>query len=219
MNTFDSRSVSPTAGRILGAALIAAPIVLLASTVAFITEGSGINNGVLGGTIGVWSCFALALAFIGLLRLVEPAAPTAAPILTIVAVIGFVAGAAFNVHAIFSATSGTEIEKFFENVEGADAIAILAFLPWGWFAPVTFAATGILLWRTCSTPRSTAALLVAAGVLFISSRPARIEPLAVVGDVTLILALVPLGWSILLRRNTPDGATALEVQAPVHTPV
>ncbi|MGH9136189.1 MAG: hypothetical protein ACRD0G_03970 [Acidimicrobiales bacterium] len=202
MNSLDSGAVSPTAARIYGAAAIVAPILLLASTVTYITAGDGINDGVLGGTIGVWSCFALAIAFVGLLRLLEPAAPKAAPILTIVALTGFAAGVAFNVQAIFTAYFGPQIDDFMDTVDGSDAIAVLAFLPWGWFAPVTFAATGIVLWRTRSTTRWSAGLLVAAGVLFIASRPARIDPLAVISDVVLILALAPIGWSIVTRRTT-----------------
>ncbi len=203
MSTLDPTALSPAAARICGAAAIIAPILLLASTVTYITAGDGINDGVLGGTIGVWSCFALAIAFVGLLRLLEPAAPTAAPVLTIVALTGFAAGVAFNVQAIFTASFGPQIDDFMDTVEGSDAIAILAFLPWGWFAPVTFAATGILLWRTRGTNHRSAGLLTAAGVLFIASRPARIDPLAVISDVVLILALAPIGWSILTRRITP----------------
>ena len=119
-------------------------------------------------------------------------------------------GVAFNVQAIFTAHFGPQIDDFMEVVEGSDLIAILAFLPWGWLVPVIFAATGIVLWRTRTVPRWSAGLLVAAGVLFIASRPARVDALAVVGDCVTILAMVPIGWSILarVREATPVPAPA-----------
>jgi hypothetical protein len=61
--------------RFLAASVIAAPIVFLLSDVAYIVDGNGINNGVLGGTIGVWSTFLLGWAFIGISRALEPVAP------------------------------------------------------------------------------------------------------------------------------------------------
>jgi len=193
---------NPTARRIGGWAMILGPVLLLASTVAFITDGEGINHGHLGGTIGVWSCLALSLAFIAILRATEPVAPRAAPILTAIAVIGFAAGVGFNIDAIVAADFGREaVDAATEETP----YVLLAFIPWGWFAPLTFVATGVLLWRTGGgVPRRSAGLLIAAGVLFLASRPARVEPLAVISDCALILALVPMGWSALTGAGTSD---------------
>lgn len=207
MPTLAGGPISPMAARVYGWAAIAAPILLLLSTVTFITEGDGINDGVFGGTIGVWSCFALAVAFAGILRILEPAAPTAAPILTAVGLTGFAAGVAFNVQAIFTAHFGPEIDDFLDTVDGSDTIAILAFLPWGLLTPVTLAATGAVLWRTRSVPRRSAGLLMVGGVLFVASRPARIEPLAVLADCTLVAALAPIGWTIRAPRRRPATPT------------
>lgn len=201
MNNLDTHAISPTAARITGWALVIAPILLLASTVAYIAHGAGINDGVLGGTIGVWSGFAFIVAFAGLLRLVEPTAPRAAPILALIAATGWAAGIAFNVQAIFVSLFGPDIDQFMDTVDGTDSLAILAFLPWGWFAPISLLAIGILLWRTDIVPRTSSALLIAGAVLFLASRPARIDPVAVLADCVVILALAPIGWAILTGRH------------------
>jgi hypothetical protein len=90
-------------------------------------------------------------------------------------------------------------------MEGAlpdvSAITFFAFLPWGLLAPVTFVATGILLWRTRAVPTWSAAMLVLGGILFVSSRPARVAPLAIACDLALVLALAPIGWAMLSRRR------------------
>ncbi|BCB89947.1 hypothetical protein [Phytohabitans suffuscus] len=202
MSIDTSGSMSPTASRVFGLCTIAAPLLLLASTIAYTTE-NGINDGVVGGVIGVWSVFALAVGFAGIYRLVEARAPRVGPVFGALALIGFAAGGLFNLQAVYLAAYGDDLLT--DVTEGAlpdvSALVFFAFLPWGWLAPVTFVATGVLLWRTRIVPTWQAALLVAGGVLFIASRPARVEPLAIACDVALVLALVPIGWSMLARRR------------------
>lgn len=189
-------TASPMARRIYGGAAIAGPALLLASTIAYATEGNDINDGVLGGAIGVWSCFTLLVAVVGLLRLSEHLAPRAAPILATAATIGFTAGAGFNVQAVNLAYFGPD-HDFVEVVEGSDSIGILAFLPWGLFAPAALIGTGLLLWRTGAVARWSAALVLAGGVGFVASRPERIVPIAIAADSLLLLGLVPVGLSLL----------------------
>lgn len=191
--TFDP-PVLPTP-RIYGLAAITGPILLLASTVAYVTAGEGINDGVLGGTIGVWSCLVLLFAFLGIVRMLEPAAPRGAAALLVLSLIGPAAGVGFNVQAINSAYFGND---FFNTVdEGSDLIGILAFLPWGWFMPLTFVTAGVLIWHTKVFPAWTALPMIVGGILFVSARPARIDVLAVIGDVSIVLGLVPLGLAML----------------------
>lgn len=200
------QTFSPRAARVYGFAAILAPVLLMASTIAYIAAGEGINHGVLGGTIGVWSCFALLVAFVGILRMLEARAPSAAPILTVVALIGFSAGVAFNVDAIFTAVAGPAADALLDGAFEAAPIAILAFLPWGWFAPLSLVLVGAFLWRTGTTAPWSGALLVAGGVLFVASRPARINWLVLVADSVLIAALVPIGWAMLAGARARHGA-------------
>lgn len=181
--------------RLYALAAIAAPVLLLASTVAYLTAGEGINDGVLGGTIGVWSSFALIFAFIGIARTLEPVAPRAATVLLVISVIGMTAGVGFNVQAIHQGYFG---QDFLNTVDGgSDLVGLLAFLPWGWLAPVTFVTTGILVLRTKVFPAWTALPLIVGGVLFVSARPAQIDVLAVLGDVSLVIGLIPVGLAML----------------------
>lgn len=204
MNDTTLGTLTPFSARVYGITAIAAPLLMLASTVAYTVEGEGINHGVLGGTIGVWSSFAMAIAFVGILRLLEPRAPLAAPILTVLTVTAFSAGVAFNVQAMYLASFGLDFlaEASEGSVEGTAAIGMLAFLPWGLFAPLSLVLTGIFLWRTRTVSWWSGALLIVGGVLFVTARPARIEVIAMIGDGALILALVPIGWAMLTGART-----------------
>lgn len=195
--------------RFLALTVVVAPVVFLISDVAYITAGNGINNGVLGGTIGVWSVFLLGWAFLGISRALEPLAPRGALALLILVVPMVAGGAAFNVTGIHWDLFGNDLDAIAAS-GGGGAIGLLAFLPWGWFAPVSFVVAGILVWRTSIAPRWAGLVTVLAGVLFISARPASIDLLAVVCDVTMVLGLVPIGLALLRRTSdtTDREATA-----------
>lgn len=213
MSTDVSRTLSPTAARLFGLATIAAPLLLLGSTIAYINE-DGINNGVVGGTIGVWSTIALVVAFAGLYRMIEERAPRVGPVFGSIALAGFTAGTAFNVQSMYLAAYEKDLlSDITAGAPGVSAIGFFAFLPWGWLGPVSFVATGILLWRTRTAPTWSAALLVLGGVLFVASRPERINLLAVACDITLVLALIPIGWSMLTRGHVVSEGIATTTPA------
>lgn len=195
-------TLSPFAARFYGVAVIVAPLLMLASTLAFITAGDGINQGVLGNTMGVWVAFTFATAMVGILRLLEPRAPRAAPILTAFTLAGFCGGVAINMDYLMAELGGPEFDAAINEAIDAQPIAILALLPWGWFAPLSLILVGIFLWRTRTTAWWNGALLIAGGVLFVASRPESIEVLALVADGVLILALVPIGLSMLARGRS-----------------
>ncbi|MPZ00129.1 MAG: hypothetical protein GEU97_19505 [Actinophytocola sp.] len=213
-----TNTTSPLAARIYGVAAMAAPLLLMASTIAYIVAGEGINHGVLGGVIGVWACFALVIAFAGILRHLEVRAPRAAPILTAFALTGFSAGIAFNVVAIFTAVAGPHARDYLDVAVEADPVAILGFLPWGLFTPLSLLLVGLALWRTRTFPAWNGALLALGGVLFVAARPERINVLALIADGVLVTALVPIGWA-MLRHARPAAATPpanRSVPSPAH---
>ncbi|MFC7406255.1 hypothetical protein [Georgenia alba] len=193
-------NVTRPGDRFLASAVVLAPIVFLAGDVAYIVAGNGVNDGVLGGTVGVWSCFLLGWAFVGLARCLAACAPRGSLALLVLALPAVCAGAGFNVNALHRAQFGNDFpEAAFTDPAGA--IGVLAFVPWGWFAPAAFVLTGVLVWRTRIGPRWAAALTTAGGLLFISARPVAIDPLVVVADLTLVLGLVPIGIAMLARRR------------------
>lgn len=187
--------VTATAG-ILGA------VFLLLSTVLFVTDGGGINDGVLGGTVGVWSCIGLAIGSVGIVRILEPRAPTAAPIVGVIALAGFSSGAAFNVQAMYVAKYDHD---FLADVteghsSGNEWFGFFAFLPWGWMVPVALILVGWLIWRTEAAPARVGALFALAGILFVVGRPARIDSIAIATDAALVLAFVAIA-PVLLRAG------------------
>lgn len=210
MNDIQPPAMPRRMARVTGVATILAPLLLLLSTVAYVTQGEGVNQGMLGGVIGVWSIFALLIGFTGIIRLLEPRAPRFAPWLLVVSMIGFSAGVGFNVDAMFSTVGAPELAG--TTAEDGEAIGLLAFLPWGWFTPLAMVLVGAVLWRTRTVAWWSAALLILGGLTFISARPARIDALAIASDVVLVAALVPIGLAVLrsARSQTPTGV-------PVHT--
>ncbi len=199
--------------RLLAVAAVAGPVVFLLSDVAYLTAGNGINNGVLGGTIGVWSVFLLGWAFLGISRALEPAAPRGALTLLVLAVPMVAGGAAFNVNGIHWDHFGND---FMGVTDGDAAFGFLAFLPWGWFAPASFVVAGIFVWRTAIAPRWAAALTGLTGLLFISARPAQVDALAIVCDVTMVLGMVPIGLALLRHASDARARDAARASARVR---
>ena len=192
--------------RVHGVAAIAAPLLLLVSTVAFITQGEGINHGVLGGVVGVWSCFAFVIAFTGIVRMLEPRMPRYAPVLLCLSVIGFSSGIAFNLDGIYCGAGATEVCNL--AVVDGNAIVFFAFFPWGWLTPLSMVLVGAALWRARVVPWWSGALLVLGGALFVASRPERIDALAIAADIVLVVALVSIGSAILKPVRTEDRQAA-----------
>lgn len=194
--------------RFFALAVVAGPILLLLSDVAYVVAGDGINDGVLGGTIGVWSCFVLAWAFIGLSNTLRREAPRGALALLILAIPAFVGGGvAFNVEALHRDHFGTSILEAALVAGDADAlIGVFSFLPWGWMGPASFVLLGVLVWRSPALPTWAGALGVLGGVLFVVARPATIDALAIACDVVLVAAMAPLGLAMLSGRrdDRPD---------------
>lgn len=182
-------------------AMILAPVLLLASTVAFLTVGGGINDGILGGVLTVWAVLAFALAFLGCARLLEPGMPRAARVLTFGAAALAVGGAGFGISAV-------HVEVLRED-HGVDAVAALdahpltwlALLPWGWFMPLTCILAGVFLWRGRLVPWWHGILFILGGVLFVTGRPAQIGLVAVGTDLVLLAAFGILAVRLLLGRR------------------
>ncbi len=189
--------------RFFALAVVAAPVLLLLADVAYITTGNGINNGVLGGTIGVWSCFVLVWAFIGLAHTLRHDAPRGALALLILAVPATVGGGvAFNVEALHRDHFGNSIlEAALVSGDPDALIGLFSFLPWGWMAPASFVLLGVLVWRSTVFPRWAGALTALGGLLFVVARPQDIDALAIVCDVVLVAGLAPLGLAMLSGRR------------------
>ena len=205
-----TRNFSPAFARTTATAGVLGSLFLLASTVLFITDGNGVNDGVLGGTVGVWSCLGMAVGSVGIARLLEPRAPTAAPVVGALALVGLSAGIAFNVQAIYVARYDHDLLADVTAGEGSGSewFAFFAFLPWGWLAPLGFVLLGWLVWRTQVAQTWAAALFALGGILFVTGRPARIDSIAVAADLALVLAFAAIAPALL--RTAAAGSPASE---------
>lgn len=193
--------------RLIGAATAAAPVLLLLSTISYISAGDGMNDGEVGGTIQVWAMIAFAIAMVALARLLERSSPRAAVTLTIVGLIGAAGGVAYGIDSIQAAVFETG------SIQETDsAAAPLALQLPGLLFPLSLIALGVMLARTKTVEPRLGWMLAAGALLFPLSRIPDVETLAVAADALLVLALVPLGLRIfrgavsgqLMPERRPD---------------
>lgn len=225
-------SYSPVFGRLTACAGVLGALCLLLSTVLFTTDGGGINDGVLGGTVGVWAAIGMAIGSVGILRLIEPRAPVTAPLVGAIALAAFSGGVAFNIQALYQASYDIDFlsDATGGTGSGNDWFGIFAFLPWGLMTPLTFVLIGWLLWRTHMSRPSVAAMFALGGILFVSGRPARIDAIAIATDAILLLAFVSIAPALLRggrrpgplaeehREGTEDLVTSDQHDRPTTTP-
>ena len=181
---------SPRA-RLLGAALVAAPLLLLASSVAWLA-GSDATRGVL----GFYAFAAFALVVVTLTQSFADTLPRAAAALTVVGMLGAAAGVGFSIDAIHS-TLPDSVELI---DAGGTAGVLVANVP-GLMCPLAFVGIGIALLRSGVQPRWCGVALVVAGALFPLSRIGDVAALGALDDLIFLFALAPLGLAIMQGRD------------------
>ena len=193
---------SPVA-RLQGAALVAAPVLLAASTVAYGAEG-GIGYSQVGGAIQLYAMAAFPLGLLGLVRRLEGPLPRAAALLSAMVIFGAVGGVAFAIDAVHGAVHP---EAPLENLPLAPSFLHLPGLTF----PLGLIGVGLALARSGVAPRWSGYALAVGGVLFPMSRIPSIVPLALGADLFILAALAPLGWALLRGQPAarPRPATAV----------
>src|SRR5687768_12179264 len=94
-------TTSPLA-RLQGAALVAAPILLATSTIAYGADG-GMGLSQIGGAVQIYAMAAFPLGLLGLIRRLESATPRVAAWLSVLAVLGATGGVAYGLDAVHGA--------------------------------------------------------------------------------------------------------------------
>ena len=181
---------------------MAAPVLLLLSTIAYLANGEGMNNGEAGGAIQVWGFAAYGVAIVGLCRLFEAERPGASVAWMVVGLLGVAGGVGYGIDSIQAALVSGESMQEMES-----AAASLSLQAPGLLFFIALIAIGVLLLRTATVPRWSALAVIVGAVLFPASRMPDIEALAVASDVVLVLALVPIGFQ-LLRGEAVVGRAA-----------
>lgn len=189
--------------RLTAATAVVAPILMLASTIAYLTEGEGMNEGELGGAIQVWAAIAYGIALVGFARMLESKAPRGALVLTVLTLVGVAGAVGYGIDSIQAAVFGTESIQ-----ETSSAAAPLALqIPGGCF-PLSLVVLGVLLARTATVPAVLGYGLAVGAVLFPASRIPDVEALAVASDGIVLVALTAITASLVRAdRPVPQPAT------------
>jgi hypothetical protein len=202
-STHATRTADTPRARLEGAAMIAAPVLLLVSTIVSLA-GGGLTSDRAGGAIQVYAFAAFFLVVAGATRLLETAMPRVGAALYLVGSLGAAAGVAFGLERIATDLTGLRL------ADQADVAVQLGLLLPGILFPLSMVGIGVALMRArlAGVPGWVGGALATAGVLFPVSRIGEVDALAIVADVILLIALVPLGMAILNRRRaglpTPD---------------
>jgi len=147
-----------------------------------------------GGAILVWAVIFLGIGLVGLARHVEPHRPAVAAALTAATLVGVCAGAGFGIDSIWTEVTGLSIDD--------DAISGPALFMPGLFFPVALFGHAATRYRIGLGPKLPAVLLAVGAVLFPLSRIPSIDVLALIADVCIAAALIPIALTIPTR--TPD---------------
>jgi hypothetical protein len=180
---------------VLGVTMIAAPVLLLASTIAF-AAGGGLNRDAAGGAILVYAMVAFAVVAVVLAHRIARVFPRTGVALLVAGVAGSVAGAGFGVDSVHAALPGGGALQDIGGTAG-----LLAIFPAGAVFPLAWLGIAIALYLAEPATRRPAALLGLGAVLFPVSRVADVEVLAIGADLVFAAALVPLGMATFRGRS------------------
>jgi hypothetical protein len=174
-------------------ALIVAPLLLALST--FFWQGDSVHY--TGGIIQVYSFVFWIPAFLGLLSLLRPTMPAFSVWGILLIAYVSIAGNNFGMEGIYLAAFewvGADAAQV-AAVEGAMPVGglLVLFIP-GSLYPLTLLLLGFLLWRNRAVPPLLALLLCLGAIAFPLSRIPRIELLAHLADVLLLIGAGGIGW-------------------------
>jgi hypothetical protein len=189
-------------------AVWAAPVLMLASTVAYLANGQGLSAGTVAGTVQIWAFAAYGVAIVGLAVLLDDVAARAATAVRVLGILGVAGGAAYGLDSVTMGAFGASGQ----DVGGA--VTPLALRLPGLAFPLALAALGVLLARHRLVPAPAAWALVAAAILFPASRIPDIGAVAVASDVLALLAMGAVGAHLLghraaVRRPAPADPSGL----------
>jgi len=198
---------------LFGITLILAPLLLTIST--FFWQNGQI--GIVGGIVQVYSFMLWIPAMLGLLSLLRADMPRFAVWGTLLVAVVCVAGANFGTEGIYLAgiekmlaDLSTSVADLPTTVHAAIAPAgeLVLNLP-GLLFPLSLILIGYFLWRKSAVSPILAILLCLGAASFPASRIPRIEMLAHVADLLLLIGAGSIGLSILTRRagQTAPSAT------------
>lgn len=162
------------------AALVLAPLLLLASSIAYIIAGE-FGEESAGGLLQVLSMAMFVLALMALVARIEGTAPRAAGAFLLLGCLGCAGGVSYGIDAIVIANGGPDLNE----LTGAATIVKVI----GPIFPLVFIGIGLTIWRTGLVPVAGAVAIVVGAVMFPVSRIGGIAPLAIAADSLLLIGL------------------------------
>jgi hypothetical protein len=192
---------TPPPARVLqGTSLVLGPALNAAATFFWSDEG---RHGVTGGTLVALSSVVWLPGLLGLWEAVRTSRPVVGSLGGALAVVGAFGGITFGLQGFYEGVYGLSKQQSLDALAAHPVAAQLALWLPGPVFPIALAVLGLALAWTRVVPRWTAALLAAAGFLWPVSRIPRVEALAHVADLTLLVPSVVLGVLLLtgLRRS------------------
>lgn len=184
--------MASTQPRINGVAVIAAPVLLLISTIVGIS-GSGFGDDAASGVVQVYAAIAFVVTLYAIVTLARDhgVGTGALSALTVVGAFGVTGMGLYALNGIY-----TDLGTFDLNEESTATATLGLQIP-GVLFPLAFVLAAVVLVRSGVISKIHGATLGLAAVLFPASRIAEIDALAVACDVIFVVALIPLGWRLL----------------------
>lgn len=179
-------SVSPV-DRVTAIATIAAPVLLLAASIAWLADAAEARA-----ILTFWALIGFAGAFVGISRRLTLRAPTAAAIVLAFGLVGVAGGIGYATEIAMVDAFG--IDRL--NDQELASTYLLLRLP-GLTFPLALVLSGLLGWRNGLLRPAHALVLGLGAVAFPMSRVPELPGPALIADVVLIVALVPIGWMVL----------------------
>lgn len=181
-----------------GASLIAGPALTVVST--FLWDADG-RHGVTGGALAALSSVVWLYGLLGLWDRLRPERPGWAALGSLAAIVGCFGGIAFGLQGFYEAVFGLTGDQSLDALaEHPVAAQLVLWLPGPAF-PLSMIALGLALALTRKAPLWTAVLFAVAGAAFPISRIPRIEAVAHVADLLLLIPSAYLGVTLLLALS------------------
>ena len=192
------------------ASLIIAPLLLAISSFFWVDEG---QYGVIGSTLIVFSSIFWISAFAGVFRLLREKTPNYATWGFLLASYGAICGGAgFAFLGFFIELFGVSHEAALQALAAHPLIANAIFWIGGPAFPLSLFLLGIVLARTKTVPPWVGLLLALGGALFPVARIPRIELIAHLVDLLILIPAWYIGWSLL------NQGAASPAQSPDKSP-
>jgi hypothetical protein len=183
--------------KLWGLSLILAPALFATSTFFWVHTNGRVEYGANGGTIIAIATVFWIPAFIGLFDLVKERMPRYATWGLLVAIYGCIGGAAFGLEGLFAEAFTIPHDMRREAWAQFPTAFNLTFFWPGPLFPLSLLILGAMLIRTRSIPLWTGLLICIAAIAFPVSRIPRIDLLAHLADVLLLVPLAYTGWGLL----------------------